>query len=118
VTIAVNLSHAGKQDVPLALRAFEKMRYERVRDAQVTGEVNRDRWHQADADAAKKDPDSVRWRDEEWIMNHDAEQWAQEHYAETAEEVKKGYKLPELREDDNARERVLKAREEYLARAI
>ncbi|EJU03229.1 FAD/NADP-binding domain-containing protein [Dacryopinax primogenitus] len=119
VTLAVNLKLAGKKNVQLALQAFEKMRYGRVRGAQLTGEFNRDRWHNADADAAKKDPDSVRWKDEEWIMNHDAEQWAFKHYEEVTKDLREnGYKLPELEDDDKATERVLEAREEYLARVI
>ncbi|KZP01355.1 monooxygenase [Calocera viscosa TUFC12733] len=119
VTIAVNLKLAGKKDAQLALRAFETMRYKRVRDVQVTGEVNRDKWHNADEEAVKKDPDSVKIFNEEWIMEHDAERWAFEHYPEVAERIKQdGYKLPELEDGDKAKERVVQAREEYLARAM
>ena len=40
--IAVCLQLAGKDNVPNALRAFEKIRYERVRATQKTGETTRD----------------------------------------------------------------------------
>jgi len=119
VTIAINLKLAGKANAQLALRAFEKMRYERVRKAQVTGETNRDKWHNADEDAVKKDPDSVKLFNEEWLMGHNAETFALEHYAETAKDIEEnGYKLPELPDDDKSKERVVKAKEEYLARPI
>ncbi|EJU03230.1 monooxygenase [Dacryopinax primogenitus] len=119
VTIAVNLKLAGKKNAQLALRAFEKMRYPRVRKTQITGETNRDKWHNADEDKVKKDPESVKLFNEEWIMGHNAETYAFEHYAEVAKDIQEnGYKLPDLEDDDKAKERVMEAREEYLARAI
>ena len=40
--IAVCLQLAGKENVSKALRAFEKIRYDRVRATQKTGETTRD----------------------------------------------------------------------------
>jgi 2-polyprenyl-6-methoxyphenol hydroxylase-like FAD-dependent oxidoreductase len=45
--LALCLTLAGKGNVPLATRTYEKLRYDRVRQAQKTGEDLRDRWHNA-----------------------------------------------------------------------
>jgi 2-polyprenyl-6-methoxyphenol hydroxylase-like FAD-dependent oxidoreductase len=90
-TIAVCLSKAqaaaaGKNSngVQEAIATFEAIRYERVRSAQKTGEQTRDIWHKADFSAAKKDPQMLRLRREAWLLNFDAETYAEEHYEETA----------------------------------
>jgi len=92
-TIAVCLSKAqeaaaaaeSKSDgVQEAIATFEAIRYERVRSAQKTGEQTRDIWHKADFAAAKKNPQSLRLRREAWLLNFDAEIYAEEHYEATA----------------------------------
>ncbi|KAI1165643.1 putative monooxygenase [Nemania serpens] len=90
-TIAVCLSRARAAPVGFtdgvqeAVATFEAIRYERVRSAQKTGEQTRDIWHKADFSAAKNDPQSLRLRREAWLLNFDAETYAEEHYAETVE---------------------------------
>ena len=66
-----------------AMAAFEALRYERVRAAQKTGEQTRDIWHQADFVAARRDPPSLRLRREAWLLDFDAQAYAEEHYART-----------------------------------
>ncbi|KAI0456865.1 putative monooxygenase [Xylaria acuta] len=88
-TIAVCLSRArataaGNDGVQEAIATFEAIRYERVRSAQKTGEQTRDIWHKADFTAAKNDPQSLRLRREAWLLNFDAETYAEAHYEETA----------------------------------
>ncbi|KAI0445356.1 putative monooxygenase [Xylaria telfairii] len=88
-TFAVCLSRAraaaaGNDGVQEAVATFEAIRYERVRSAQKTGEQTRDIWHKADFSAAKKDPQSLRLRREAWLLNFDAEMYAEAHYEETA----------------------------------
>lgn len=88
-TIAVCLSRAqaaaaGNDGVQEAVATFEAIRYERVRSAQKTGEQTRDIWHKADFSAAKKDPQSLRLRREAWLLNFDAETYAEAHYDDTA----------------------------------
>ncbi|KAI3333245.1 putative monooxygenase [Ustulina deusta] len=89
-TIAVCLSRAQaaggteSDGVREAVATFEAIRYERVRSAQKTGEQTRDIWHRADFAAAKKDPQSLRLRREAWLLDFDAETYAEEHYEETA----------------------------------
>ncbi|KAI1364869.1 putative monooxygenase [Xylaria arbuscula] len=67
-----------------AIATFEAIRYERVRSAQKTGEQTRDIWHKADFAAAKQDPQSLRLRREAWLLDFDAETYAEAHYEETA----------------------------------
>ena len=94
VTLAVVLQLAGKADVPLALRAWEKIRYQRVRRAQITGETTRDMWHKAkpeDKGAAVELPRP------EWLLGFDAEKHAYEVYGEIVKEIRQhGYVLPML----------------------
>ncbi|KEQ97889.1 hypothetical protein AUEXF2481DRAFT_62949, partial [Aureobasidium subglaciale EXF-2481] len=73
VTLAYCLKVAGKSQIPAALRAFQDIRYERVKAVQKTGETTRDMWHKADWDRVKDDPKSVQMPREDWILGHDAE---------------------------------------------
>lgn len=82
-TIAVCLTRSGKAHVQEAIAAFESLRYERVRAAQKTGETTRDTWHKADWDAVKKNPESMRLKREDWLLNFDAEEYAEKNYAAT-----------------------------------
>lgn len=77
VTIAVTLKKAGKGNVPAGTRAFQEIRYDRVKAVQKTGETTRDMWHKADWDKVKKDPKSVELPREDWILLHDAEKHAE-----------------------------------------
>ena len=86
-TIGVCLELAGKNDVPTALRAFEKIRYERVLRAQKTGEKTRDKWHKADFEKVKDNPESMALAREEWLLNHDAEKHAYKVWEETMREI-------------------------------
>lgn len=68
ISLAICLGLAGKEDVPTAVRAWEKIRYQRVRRAQITGETNRNKWHKTSAEESKKNPDSVKLSREEWLL--------------------------------------------------
>lgn len=83
MTLAVCLSRSGKAHVQEAVAAFEGLRYERVRAAQKTGEKTRDTWHKANWDDAKKNPESMKLQREEWLLNFDAEEYAENNYAAT-----------------------------------
>lgn len=93
-TVAVCLRRAaeaaggGSAGVPDAVAAFEALRYERVKSAQKTGEQTRDIWHKADIPAAKRDPKSMRLRREAWLLNFDAEAYADQWYDRTVETIR------------------------------
>ncbi|OJJ59634.1 hypothetical protein ASPSYDRAFT_200379 [Aspergillus sydowii CBS 593.65] len=73
VTIATCLKWAGKERIPDALRAFERIRYDRVCKVQETGKTTRERWHKANWDEIEADPKKLELPREGWILNHDAE---------------------------------------------
>lgn len=83
VTLAVLLRQAGKGNVRGALRAYQDVRYERVKAVQKTGETTRDKWHSTDWEKVKKDPTSIQMPREDWIFNFDAEKHAEEVGEET-----------------------------------
>ncbi|KAI0046171.1 monooxygenase [Auriscalpium vulgare] len=94
VTLAVTLQLAGKSAVPMAVRAFETIRYTRVRYAQLLGESTREKWHRADAGARGAAVDLPR---PEWLLDFDAERHAYDVYAGVAAEIaRKGYRAPVL----------------------
>ncbi|KAL4791917.1 hypothetical protein BDV19DRAFT_401008 [Aspergillus venezuelensis] len=76
VTIALCLKAAGKERVSEALRAFERIRYNRVCKIQETGKTTREMWHKADWDEVAKDPTKLQLPREGWILDHDAEEHA------------------------------------------
>jgi 2-polyprenyl-6-methoxyphenol hydroxylase-like FAD-dependent oxidoreductase len=82
-TLGVCLTRGGKANVQEAIAAFEALRYERVRAAQKTGEKTRDQWHKANWDEARKNPESIMLKRRIWLLNHDAEEYAEENYART-----------------------------------
>ncbi|KAI0060258.1 monooxygenase [Artomyces pyxidatus] len=94
VTLAVVLQLAGKMSVPLAVRAWEKIRYQRVRYAQLLGESTRDKWHRATPADRGGAVDLPR---PEWLLDFDAEQHAYAEYGAIAEGLQReGYHLPSL----------------------
>jgi hypothetical protein len=96
VTLSVCLRKAGKSNAPLAVRVYERIRYDRVCRIQKTGESTRDRWHKADWDAVKKDPSKVHIPREDWILNHDPAKYADENFERVAEEIRQGRTLTDL----------------------
>ncbi|KAI5118203.1 hypothetical protein M0805_005557 [Coniferiporia weirii] len=98
VTLAVALQLGGKPSVPLSVRAWEHIRYARVRHAQRMGETTRDMWHKArpeDRGGAVELPRPV------WLLGFDAERHAYDVFAKTAAEIgEKGYERPVLPKDD------------------
>jgi 2-polyprenyl-6-methoxyphenol hydroxylase-like FAD-dependent oxidoreductase len=78
VTLAVCLKKAGKERVSAGVKAYQEIRYERVRKVQKTGESTRDAWHKADWEEVKKNPKLIELPREDWIFGHDAEKYAEE----------------------------------------
>lgn len=89
--LALCLKLAGKDHVPLATRVYEKLRFSRVRQAQLNGEDVRDRWHgtlrQLD-DGEKPDPDQVKIKNR-WLYPFDAEADTRERWESISAMVRK-----------------------------
>ena len=101
MTLGVCLRRAGKDNVPLAVRVYERIRYDRVRRVQKTGESTRDMWHKADWDEVKKDPSKVQLPREDWILKHDSRQFAEDNFDRVAEEIKQGRTLKDFDEPEH-----------------
>ncbi|KAI0427721.1 hypothetical protein F5Y09DRAFT_333165 [Xylaria sp. FL1042] len=87
VCIAVCLRKGGKQNVPISVRAHEKIRYNRVRATQKTGESTRDMWHKTDWEKVKKNPEIIQFPRQDWIFDFDAEKTAEEKYDKVVKEL-------------------------------
>lgn len=94
--LAVCLKLAGKDNIPLATRCYEKLRFKRTRASQTNGEDLRDRWHNAlkDVDEGVEiDPESIKMRNR-WLYAFDAEADTIERWDEVsslvAEELRTG----------------------------
>lgn len=73
--LAVCLRLAGKENVDIATRTYEKLRFDRVRSSQTNGEDVRDRWHNALKnvnEGMEIDPETVKIRNR-WLYAFDAE---------------------------------------------
>ncbi|KAJ0117310.1 monooxygenase [Diaporthe amygdali] len=73
--LAVCLRLAGSDEIPLATRSYEKIRFARTRQSQTAGEDLRDRWHNALKgleEGVEIDPESVKMRNR-WLYAYDAE---------------------------------------------
>lgn len=79
VTLAVVLRKAGKQNIKGALRAYQDIRYERVKKVQKTGETTRDMWHKTDWAEVKRNPEIIQFPREDWIFEFDAEMFTEEN---------------------------------------
>lgn len=88
VTLAVCLEKSGRERVQEALRAYERIRYDRVLKAQKTGETTRDRWHKADWEEVKRNPEVLKLKRERWLLDFDSEKHAYEVYDKVVEELR------------------------------
>ncbi|KAF2462841.1 FAD/NAD(P)-binding domain-containing protein [Lindgomyces ingoldianus] len=87
VVLAACLELAGKNKVPLAVNAFEKIRYTRVHDAQAMGPKTREKWHKANWDEVQKTPEAIHLTREAWLLNFDAESDAYQRYGGVAADL-------------------------------
>ncbi|KAK0672363.1 hypothetical protein QBC41DRAFT_24385 [Cercophora samala] len=87
VVLATCLELSGKQDIPRALKAYEKLRYARVHRAQANGPKMRERWHKADWNEVWKKPEMIHLIRETWLLNFDAEKDAYDRFWTVLEEL-------------------------------
>jgi len=84
VMLAAAFQFAGKDTVSVALQAWERIRYQRVRDAQLMVESTRDKWHQEKPEDKGEQLDLPR---PERLPAFDAKA----HVYEVFDEVRKGF---------------------------
>ncbi|KAL5450290.1 hypothetical protein PMIN07_001287 [Paraphaeosphaeria minitans] len=79
----------GKDEVRIATRVYEKLRFPRTRASQTNGEDLRDRWHSASKGVEEDkviDPESVKVRNR-WLYAFDAEEDASKRWDEVRQTV-------------------------------
>ncbi|VUC24192.1 unnamed protein product [Clonostachys rosea] len=91
VTLAVCLDRA-KGDVKLALKVFERIRFNRSHIIHMSGVSNRDGYHQVEwtREFVEANPGSMTVHRLDWVIEHDAEKNAEEHFEHLAADVKSG----------------------------
>jgi len=89
-TLATVLELAGKNNIPLALRAYESLRYERVCLAQRNGFETRHRWHKTNWKAFDQDKSSINLPQPDWLYRHDAESYTYERWEDVTEHLLTG----------------------------
>lgn len=92
-SIAVCLRRANG-DVKLALRAFERIRYNRTHVVHMSSVSNRNEYHNVDwtPQFVKDHPGSLSLRRPVWIVEHDAKKFAEENFEKVAEDIRSGKK--------------------------
>ncbi|KAM5383739.1 hypothetical protein ACJZ2D_001728 [Fusarium nematophilum] len=89
-TIGVVLDRLGREDIPTAFRAFERLRFERTSLTQRMGWETRHRWHQTDWEAVAADPSFLKMPQPLWLYSFDAEGYADNRLSEVVQSVKGG----------------------------
>ncbi|KAK4161223.1 6-hydroxynicotinate 3-monooxygenase [Cladorrhinum sp. PSN259] len=108
--LGVVLNLVGRNEVPVATRAYEKLRFPRVRVSQTHGEDLRDRWHNVLKDVddhVEIDPEMVKIKNRP-LYAFDAEKDARERWAEVSSKVRSEFaagKIEPLREENSGESR-------------
>ncbi len=89
VTVAICLKRS-EGDVQLALKVAERIRYNRSNVIWKAGETNRDAWNEEPWEAFRTDPEKTANRRKGWVLEFDAAENAEKHYAQIADDVRAG----------------------------
>ena len=80
----------------IAVRAYEKMRYERVKSAQRIGVEVMKNWHRKNEEEwgeVREQPRKLELPRNEWLLGHDAESWCRGVWEEVWEELDGGLEV-------------------------
>ncbi|CAK7227433.1 hypothetical protein SCUCBS95973_006541 [Sporothrix curviconia] len=89
-TMAICLELAGKDQIPLALKTTQAIRYKRASLMQQIGIETRDGWHKTDWEAVRKDTSLLEMPRPSWIFSHDCQEYAYREYGKASECVRQG----------------------------
>ncbi|KAI1623917.1 hypothetical protein EDD37DRAFT_658281 [Exophiala viscosa] len=92
-SIAYVLRRGGRENIPLALRVHEALRYERVTLSQRIGFETRHRFHKTKWEKLAEDPSAVNMPQPAWQYSHDPVQYAAEKLDEAVADVLEGKPL-------------------------
>jgi hypothetical protein len=89
VALAIALSRAGR-DVPLALRVFERIRFNRSHVTHMASITIRDGYHNVDweGEEIKKNPQVLNIPRPAWVIEYDIATEAEKHFDHLAADVK------------------------------
>lgn len=95
VTIATVLklahdSSGNAPEIPIAMLAYEHIRYDHVCKAQETGKSIREMWHKTDLYAEEFHPENIKMPFRPWIFENDAERVAVERYPAVSRMITEG----------------------------
>lgn len=91
--LATTLSLAGQEQVPLALRVAERIRYARASAVQLISHRSNEGWRNQDWDAFAADEENVASLPlETWIFGHDSQVYTEREFERVARAVREGQK--------------------------
>ncbi|RAK81172.1 FAD-dependent oxidoreductase [Aspergillus fijiensis CBS 313.89] len=91
--LATTLSLAGQDQVPLALRVAERIRYARASAVQLISHRSNEGWRNQDWDAFAADEENVASLPlETWIFGHDSQAYTEREFERVARAVREGQK--------------------------
>ncbi|KEF51088.1 uncharacterized protein A1O9_12870, partial [Exophiala aquamarina CBS 119918] len=89
-TIGALLGRSGKEKLPQALQAYQKLRYYRTALTQRMGWELRHFWHKTDWDLVAAQPELLQMPQPQWLFGGDAEKLVGESYDEVMKAVEEG----------------------------
>ncbi|KAH7161079.1 hypothetical protein EDB81DRAFT_924424 [Dactylonectria macrodidyma] len=89
-TIGALLEKTGESNIQLALKSYEKLRYERTSLTQRMGWETRHVWHQTNWDAVAANPDMLKFPQPAWLLGSDAKVYAEENFEAVKASVENG----------------------------
>lgn len=79
-TLGALLDINGKKNIPLALKAYERLRFERTSLTQRMGWETRHKWHQTDWEMLRSNPEILKLPQPHWLNGANAEQYAYNNF--------------------------------------
>ncbi|KAM5356837.1 hypothetical protein ACJ41O_003483 [Fusarium nematophilum] len=89
-TLAALIDRSGRNGIPLAFKAFEKLRYERTCLTQRMGWETRHKWHQTDWERVASNPEYLKLPQPAWLYGSDAEAYGYDNYDAVVSHIKTG----------------------------
>jgi 2-polyprenyl-6-methoxyphenol hydroxylase-like FAD-dependent oxidoreductase len=92
-TLGALIEKAGRDNLLGALKAFQKLRFERTSLTQRMGWETRHKWHQTDWELVKANPEFLRLPQPDWLYSADAHNYGAENYEAVMSSLNGGEKF-------------------------
>ncbi|KAK0207111.1 hypothetical protein DFS33DRAFT_1257629 [Desarmillaria ectypa] len=90
IALAACLHIDGRNNIPLAARVYNKLRFERISCAQRMGLKTREKLHHTNLELVLQNPQAFGKMVCTWLLKHDSEKYAYDNYAACAKHVMDG----------------------------